>query len=386
MPPRQILLGFCVLVLIIVGLLAACGWDAPQAPPATDQPTSVPTAIAAPPATTTPEPTSVPTPATTKTAATPAPTPTPSPTPAPTATPTPSPSPAPMVIPAPTVKPTPSPTPAPESTPASTLYPGVPSYVKWVIGDEVSEEDRQNAVFAVRLMHDYMVLLGMPETYEDITVYLYHNHDALVAAYARVTGSNIENSRHLWRHDGAIGVGGAGRSFVNTAHPWIQETSLNLIRLVAGEFNNAQKYGLSELRLSSAGDEVPEAGPRWLDSGSTGFLVRQVMSSAGLKSYDSFREELVRGAHRVDAPLSTMETRTGFEAAGRNPYAYSILAGESLAYHDGPTVLMRYYTLLKPGITWQQAFRTAFGMTVAEFYQLFEEHRAAGFPKREVSK
>ena len=38
----------------------------------------------------------------------------------------------------------------------------------------------------------------------------------------------------------------------------------------------------------------------------------------------------------------------------------------------------------RPG--WREAFERAFGMTVEEFYELFEEHRAAGFPEVEVSK
>ena len=231
--------------------------------------------------------------------------------------------------------------------PPLVTMPGAPEYVKWVIDDEVSEEDRQNAVLAVRLMHDYTVSLGMPETYEDITIYLYHNNDALVAAYAGVTGWTLENSRRLWRPDGAVGNGGKGWAFANTANPWIQQTPLNLIMLIAGEFNNAQKYHLSELLLSSAMDEVPEAGPRWLSSGNTGFLVRRVTSRAGLKSYDAYREELVSRAQRVDALLITMETRTGFEAAGRNPYEYSALAGELLASHAGSSALLHYFTLLR---------------------------------------
>ena len=153
-----------------------------------------------------------------------------------------------------------------------------------------------------------------------------------------------------------------------------------MIQLVSGEFNNAQKYDWSELRLSSPRDKVPKAGPRWLDSGSTGFLVRYMMSDAGLKTYEAYREDLVSGARRINAPLSTMETRTGFEAAGSSPYEYSILAAELIAHHAGNNALMHYYTSLKYGTTWRKEFQNAFGMTVAEFYDLFEEHRAAGFP------
>ena len=81
-----------------------------------------------------------------------------------------------------------------------------------------------------------------------------------------------------------------------------------------------------------------------------------------------------------------METRRGFEAAGQNPYRYSILAAELLASYDGVGSLMHHYTLLKYGTTWQKEFKTAFGMTVDDFYVLFEEHHASGFPELDVSK
>ena len=38
----------------------------------------------------------------------------------------------------------------------------------------------------------------------------------------------------------------------------------------------------------------------------------------------------------------------------------------------------------QPG--WRLAFEAAFGMTIDEFYELFEEHRAAGFPEMEIPK
>lgn len=277
---------------------------------------------------------------------------------------------------APTPTPTPTKTPTPSSTSVS------PSYVKWEIGDEVSEENRRAAMLAAQLMHDYTVLLGMPETYEDITIHLYHNLDALIAAYARVASDTLEGSRRLWTTYGAVGVGGEGWAFVNMAHPWLsKESPKNLIRLVSGEFNNAQKYRLSELRLDSALDDVPEAGPRWLDSGSTGFLGPQARDTAGVESYQDHRQWLVGRALYMDTPLSDMETRTGFDTAGSYSYEYVALAGELLAYSADPAALMRYYTLLKHGTTWQKAFEAAFGMTVEEFYELFEEHRAAGFPE-----
>ena len=51
----------------------------------------------------------------------------------------------------------------------------------------------------------------------------------------------------------------------------------------------------------------------------------------------------------------------------------------------GESALFRYFTLLQPGTTWQEAFHGAFGMTVDEFYELFKAHSEAGFPKLELS-
>jgi hypothetical protein len=60
------------------------------------------------------------------------------------------------------------------------------------------------------------------------------------------------------------------------------------------------------------------------------------------------------------------------------------MAAELLAARAGQRALFDYYRLLQPGTTWQTAFETAFGMTVEEFYAVFEEHRAAGFPKLDL--
>ena len=38
----------------------------------------------------------------------------------------------------------------------------------------------------------------------------------------------------------------------------------------------------------------------------------------------------------------------------------------------------------QPG--WRVAFESAFGMTVDEFYDLYEDHRSAGFPEVAITK
>ena len=65
---------------------------------------------------------------------------------------------------------------------------------------------------------------------------------------------------------------------------------------------------------------------------------------------------------------------------GPGRFALATMGAEFLAAKAGEEALMTFWTLLGPGTTWQEAFNTAFGMTIDDFYSLFEEHRAAGFP------
>ena len=370
----------------VIGVSLACGSDAVDK---TQIPTQEPAALelivtATPTPTHTPEPTLTPTPTITPTPThTPEPTPTftpvPTLTPTPTITPTPThtPEPTPTFTPEPTYL-TPTPTHTPEPTPEKL---DALDYVKWEIGDQVSLTDQQNAKYAVQLMHDYMVSFGMPKIEKDITFHLYYNHDTMAAALARLTGWSFEKT---WDHlgpDGSSGMCGKGYAFANLSSQHIQRRpEKGLISLAAGEFLCAQKYDWSELRLSSPGDEVPKAGPRWLSSGSAYFMVHHLLSEALHDTHDGYREWLLRGVQGEYAPLRTMETRVGFTAAGSNPYRYSALAAELLASHTGVRSLMHYYTSLKHGTTWQKEFQNTFGMPINKFYQKFEEHRDAGFP------
>ena len=101
--------------------------------------------------------------------------------------------------------------------PPLVTIPGAPEYIKWEIGSEVSLADQQNARHAVQLMHDYAVSLGMPEIKEDITFYLYHNHDAVIAAYARATGVSVDYSRDHWDDVEGTGEAGPGWAIVYTS-------------------------------------------------------------------------------------------------------------------------------------------------------------------------
>ena len=90
-------------------------------------------------------------------------------------------------------------------------------------------------------------------------------------------------------------------------------------------------------------------------------------------------------ASGVPFRLEELETYEKFlEANPFGGFTFSQLAAELLAAHAGEGSLLRFYGLLEPERTWQEAFQLAFSVTVEEFYELFEAHRAAGFPEVEL--
>ena len=252
--------------------------------------------------------------------------------------------------------------------------------MKWEIEDEVPDEYVQNAVVGVKIMHDYIVSLGMPSSYEDITIYLYHTLDGMISAYARGTGASLADSRSVWNPpNGAVGVGGQGGFYIWAGHPLhSRRPMVNFVRHVAGELIHSLQADLNYPLFATA--------PRWLTSGSAYVLDCQALAKAGLKTDRCQREKFISDVGQMDTPLMYMETWTDFSQSGQAPYPYSALAAELLANHAGHAVLMRFFHPQEPGTTWREAFQIAFGMTVEEFYIMFEEHRAAGFPELDVSK
>ena len=110
------------------------------------------------------------------------------------------------------------------------------------------------------------------------------------------------------------------------------------------------------------------------------------LSEGGVISYESERDsKFVIDAKRIDKPLSEMEKQEGYRGVS-GAYNHFILAAELLAKNSGESNLLKYHALQDSKTMWQEAFEKAFGMTVTQFYDLFEEHRAAGFPELDVSK
>ena len=236
----------------------------------------------------------------------------------------------------------------------------------------------------VLAMHDYLLGIGAPSIKRQVTIFVYHNLDSLAAEFKAITGRALAEDT----------VGPefvAGRSMVVSGGRWIARNKSStdpaqtippgdLKSDLAGRLFRIFRSAASELPLHASDHQVPLAGPRWLSEGAFRYFTWQALRASGTESCDPTRGSYAHFRRSGGAPLSMGETSTGLyslEEFGQ----FAFLAAELLAEQAGQGSLAAYYASLRPVTTWQEAFQTNFGTTVEEFYQLFEERRAAGFPQ-----
>ena len=250
----------------------------------------------------------------------------------------------------PKTAPIPAPPTAPESGSAAVALP----YIAWEMGDGVLREDNFYAVCGTRIMHDYAMSLGMQEMTRTFTASSKYRYGS--GSFSSVRGF------------------AGGRIYITlTGLP--DARIYSTIGVWAHELVHVFQYELSESRLQ----------PEWLTEGAAEFLADRAMLNVGAL-HSAERELVVEMANRIDKPLRDIETRDDFrdEGLGSKYYPYSHMAAELLASRAGEGAILRYYALLTRETNWRDAFESAFGLTVDDFYVLFEAHRAAGFPALEI--
>ena len=363
-------------------------------PTVTVSPTPSPTATASP----TPEPTASPQPSPIPTVF---PTATASPTPEPTVTP--QPSPTPTVIPTATASPTPEPTatPLPTPTPTPSILPDTTGtrefedpdvpYLKWEVGPDVSGEHFQHFRRGILDMHRYASSLGLPPLPDYATFYIYHDPESAARTIARLERRRLEDARQKFVDDRWAGL--AGLELENEDSGWIMVNLLAFVRypesrrymrVAAHELSHVYQYTLQRHgRFDTTHREVRVIGPAWMQEGFATFHSDRALAMGGVVSYEQSRQKLIGQSRQVDVQLEETETYDGLRA-GPGRYDMAAMASELLAAKVGEEALISFWTLLGPDTPWREAFEAAFGMTVEEFYPLFEEHRADGFPELDL--
>ncbi|MDE0473729.1 MAG: hypothetical protein OXI50_04170 [Gammaproteobacteria bacterium] len=122
-------------------------------------------------------------------------------------------------------------------------------------------------------------------------------------------------------------------------------------------------------------------GPHWLQLATRGYAVSAYRDAVGIGTLDEARRARAQIARGMAEPLSSL---TALSDPGPLPdeaaEAVSFLAGDWLVARAGEPAIFEYYRLLESTGSWQQAFQSAFGITIDDFYREFAAHRAAIAP------
>ena len=111
--------------------------------------------------------------------------------------------------------------------------------------------------------------------------------------------------------------------------------------------------------------------PRWLVEGSAGY--ESILSR---EFWASYRDRSIVRFADYDGRLRDLEDYDEWqEVQSRFGYGLGAIASEWLAQQAGASSQVDYWRLLATSATWQDAFAAAFGMTVGDFHEAFEEHR-----------
>ena len=129
--------------------------------------------------------------------------------------------------------------------------------------------------------------------------------------------------------------------------------------------------------LPPAEDGYDRRGPQWLVLGTREYANAAYRAATGSETYDELRTAQIANAKNTALPMSSTETGDGRDTAGWWETAgLGFLASERLVERAGDAALFEYFRLLPSSENWQEAFQAAFSVTVADFYEAFETHRA----------
>jgi len=189
--------------------------------------------------------------------------------------------------------------------------------------------------------------------------------------------ANSPETKNIRQHftDGSWGAYFEKDAFwIRIGKTWRAAAPQYRLRLMAHEYFHGAQAFLSKKTFA-------DQAPLWLTEGSAEYEASVLASESGLIDLARMRQQKADRARGVLNLLNTMETLKGAEAEDtETPYTIGYLAADYLASSYGnQNVLTKYWQARATASTWQDAFKTAFGVTPTDFYAKFEDYRRAQF-------
>ena len=119
--------------------------------------------------------------------------------------------------------------------------------------------------------------------------------------------------------------------------------------------------------------------PNWLHEGAPEYIAYQIVQDAGVVTHAEARALILRIMPKDLPPLANFEIRpSGPRQSIQINYSLAFFAVERLLHGRDVEVLREFYRLTDR-MGWEQAFESVFGLSVSDYYSVFERYRQNGF-------
>ncbi len=191
--------------------------------------------------------------------------------------------------------------------------------------------------------------------------------DSVVGYFGRELGVGVSELRIRYGHDRAeCGEYASGTVFLSDI----------CLGSLAPEYVHALQ---AELARRNQRPPPWESEPAWLTEGAAQYWSERYEAWRNYHSYESrLRHLAIPAARNATAPLSRLWSYNAL-LAQKNGYALAHLAVDWLVNHAGEEALLNYYAQARP-TTWTSRFKSVFGLSVSEFYEIFESYRVEVAP------
>jgi hypothetical protein len=205
------------------------------------------------------------------------------------------------------------------------------------------------------------------------TVYLDDDLEGIVSLFASTAPATTADSRRIWETAAAVADPRKVWVFVGSSS-W-SPPDWNRAKILGHEAFHVMQFEVSGPQPHRAGfDEVPRAGPRWLQEGSAEYIGYKAIASARLTEMSRVRDQWKMRSKLTTSPLRSRETTRGLFSEPE-PYQLSPLAVDFLVAGRSDNLLTAYYEAIGRGEEWHSAFAAVFGKSVDTFYNEFEAYR-----------
>ncbi len=253
-----------------------------------------------------------------------------------------------------------------------------PEFIKWEVGDVVRPSEERAARLGVQWLFEYAESIGWPIVEEEVHVhYMTLEHLAYAASIedGTIDEGELEREREYISGIGGFARGPANFSRATEVGEPLNSHSLFIAaeRLIHENIHTAFQHNLYGLYADNRGYAVHP--PEWFSEGMAEYFTNLIISlQTGETDVMGHRGGTINGVPVTEIPLP-------FAQDGFCEYLCGALAIELLASIVGQRHIVDFYTLQQLDRTWQETFEDVYGISVPDFYALYDQHRDAGFPE-----